>query len=422
MASRCRLPRITRSTSRFLAAAALLAECLSGQDATSWRGRNLTSTAPLDQQAYSWSTANRRWEPKNFVMQTGAGIACNSASGSGTAYTCTPSPAFSAYSTGMFLTWKPDITNTGSATLAVNGLAAKTIQKVSAGALANLASGDVVASVEYLLIYNGTVMVLAGAGGGASGVASASAGTGGGVLVNCSGGAGTGNCTFDGDTAFFWALGNNVAPSGNVTPSAGAWDLTSASSVTLKKGSADPGTCSEGQLFFNTTSHALKQCTATNTWSAIGGSTSSVTSVSGVSSGIDCTAATDTLLYTIPNSALTVTNAIEIWATVGVTSGSTPVQTWILFGSTRVSPSTLSTTGDGSTQMTHINLLGANLQRYNARITRDSDGGTAFENANTTVTTSGTVDVKLHNESSCGSGKTMTIGWDIRVIKNGSGL
>lgn len=52
--------------------------------------------------------------------------------------------------------------------------------------------------------------------------------------------------------------------------STGTIDFSGASSFRIHEGAADPGTCTEGQMFYNTTDNYLKLCTATNTWTPQG--------------------------------------------------------------------------------------------------------------------------------------------------------
>lgn len=84
---------------------------------------------------------------------------CTPAGANTTTYTCSPSPSPSSYTSGMILAFKPDVTNTGSSTVNVNGLGAKTIQKIVSGTLTNLDSGDLDSDGVYLLRYNGTVFI-----------------------------------------------------------------------------------------------------------------------------------------------------------------------------------------------------------------------------------------------------------------------
>jgi hypothetical protein len=82
-----------------------------------------------------------------------APLACSAASASGTAYACSTSPTFTP-AAGDTLIFLPDIANTASATLSVNGQSAKPLKK-QAGA-AGLVANDLLASpAPYLLIYDG---------------------------------------------------------------------------------------------------------------------------------------------------------------------------------------------------------------------------------------------------------------------------
>jgi len=91
------------------------------------------------------------------------------ASGTNT-ITATYAKAPAAYQAGQKFSFKAANTNSGSATLNVNSLGAKTIKKVSNGALTTLASGDIVSGVIYEVTYDGTDMLLgAGSGGGGAG-------------------------------------------------------------------------------------------------------------------------------------------------------------------------------------------------------------------------------------------------------------
>lgn len=75
-----------------------------------------------------------------------------SAAGTDT-YAVTPSPAFTAYATGMTIVFKADVANTGGATLNVNGLGAKTLTDTSGTALE---TGAIVASQMVQCVYDGT--------------------------------------------------------------------------------------------------------------------------------------------------------------------------------------------------------------------------------------------------------------------------
>lgn len=81
----------------------------------------------------------------------------------------TLSKAPDAYAAGQSFEFKAANNITGSATLNVNSLGAKTIKKVSSGAVEALAADDIVQDGIYRVTYDGTDFILIGAGGGAAG-------------------------------------------------------------------------------------------------------------------------------------------------------------------------------------------------------------------------------------------------------------
>jgi hypothetical protein len=92
------------------------------------------------------------------------------AAASGTdSITITLAKAPAAYAAGQKFSFKAANTNTGSATLNVNSLGAKTIKKVAAGALAALVAGDIVSGAIYEVTYDGTDMILINSGSSSSG-------------------------------------------------------------------------------------------------------------------------------------------------------------------------------------------------------------------------------------------------------------
>lgn len=81
-----------------------------------------------------------------------------------------------AYAAGQRFVFKAANTNTGSATLNVNSLGAKTIKKISGTSIITLNAGDIVSGGIYTVFYDGTDMIMASAaGGGARLVASQTA-------------------------------------------------------------------------------------------------------------------------------------------------------------------------------------------------------------------------------------------------------
>lgn len=80
-----------------------------------------------------------------------------------------------AYAAGQRFVFKAANTNTGSATLNVNSLGAKTIKKASNGSIVVLEAGDIVSGGIYACVYDGTDMIISGGvGSGDKSIASAS--------------------------------------------------------------------------------------------------------------------------------------------------------------------------------------------------------------------------------------------------------
>jgi hypothetical protein len=78
-------------------------------------------------------------------------------------------------------------------------------------------------------------------------------------------------------TQFLRSDTNTTFTSGTITTNAlttldvnGNLDASGATRLAIPSGAADPGTCTKGDVFFNTTSNTLKACTATDTWAGAG--------------------------------------------------------------------------------------------------------------------------------------------------------
>lgn len=87
--------------------------------------------------------------------QVGTDNACYPGSANSTSYTCSVTPAITTYSTTLHpLLFKPDITSVCSSTctLNINGVGPLTLQKLSSGSLVNIAAGDIVLNIPYLLL------------------------------------------------------------------------------------------------------------------------------------------------------------------------------------------------------------------------------------------------------------------------------
>lgn len=83
-------------------------------------------------------------------------------SGTANAKVVTLNPTPTSYTDGMALTFKNNVQNTGSVTINVNNLGAKTVKKSNGNALS---SGNLKAGIPYTLRYNGTDFILQGEGG-----------------------------------------------------------------------------------------------------------------------------------------------------------------------------------------------------------------------------------------------------------------
>jgi hypothetical protein len=97
---------------------------------------------------------------------------CNSSATGNDSYSITLTPAVGAYAINQKFCFIADVANTGSASLVVSGLAAKTIKKPAGGVTTDLANNDIRAGQIVTVIYDGTnfqmVSQLGNAGSGAS--------------------------------------------------------------------------------------------------------------------------------------------------------------------------------------------------------------------------------------------------------------
>lgn len=93
---------------------------------------------------------------------TPGAIASVASTGSSNAYVAAPSPALAGLATGVWIFVKANHTNTGAATINVNGLGAKAIKKWASGAVADVQAGDIQSGQEMLLAYDGTQWQLIG--------------------------------------------------------------------------------------------------------------------------------------------------------------------------------------------------------------------------------------------------------------------
>lgn len=104
------------------------------------------------------SATARTHNPLTSQVQDGA-FNYVAAAGTGDAITLDLTPSITAYVAGAVYWFKATATNTGAATVAIDGLAAKDIKKGAAGGTA-LAAGDITSGGMYGVIYDGTNMQL----------------------------------------------------------------------------------------------------------------------------------------------------------------------------------------------------------------------------------------------------------------------
>lgn len=115
-----------------------------------------TPTANLPMGSYKHtnvaSASNRTDYADTASVQDGAFIWCGTAGGTADALTLSPSPAITAYATGQEFRFKAASANTGAATVAISGLAAKAIELDDTA----LVAGDIEANKYYSILYDGT--------------------------------------------------------------------------------------------------------------------------------------------------------------------------------------------------------------------------------------------------------------------------
>ncbi|MCU1285904.1 MAG: hypothetical protein JWO13_2254 [Acidobacteriales bacterium] len=83
---------------------------------------------------------------------------CQAAGANTTTYTCSLSPAISAYVTGTHYRFKADVANTAASTVSFNSVGAKTIKKAAGGVTTDIVANDLRAGQWVDLVYDGTNM------------------------------------------------------------------------------------------------------------------------------------------------------------------------------------------------------------------------------------------------------------------------
>jgi len=94
----------------------------------------------------------------DYTLQVPYGVATGTANN----YAVTLNPAITAYTEGMAVAVKINVTNTGASTININGKGAKSIRKPNGNAVS---TGNLKAGSIYSMRYNGTNFILQGEGG-----------------------------------------------------------------------------------------------------------------------------------------------------------------------------------------------------------------------------------------------------------------
>lgn len=135
---------------------------------------NQAVTATNDNAAPTCNTLNANYVDSTSIHSVNtkadvieSGLGCTAASASGTAYTCSISPAITAYTTRACYILISDVANTGATTWNLNALGAKSVVKrVGSSITTALTANDIGAGAANLYCYDGTNLELVTAAGG----------------------------------------------------------------------------------------------------------------------------------------------------------------------------------------------------------------------------------------------------------------
>ncbi len=127
---------------------------------------NLAAATPASGEP-GWNTTSKRlhmgdgarlggWQLPNFSDIQTQSFGYGSAGGTGNALTLTLSPALLSYTAGVSVEVKATASNSGNATIDINGLGTKNIYKMAEGVLGGLEAGDIVSGGVYRMTYDGT--------------------------------------------------------------------------------------------------------------------------------------------------------------------------------------------------------------------------------------------------------------------------
>lgn len=311
-----------------------------------------------------------------------ARLYCSDA-GSTDAYACSLSPSIPNYATGAHYRFKANTANTGAATIAFNGLAAKTIKKVVGGITTDLSDNDIRVGQWVDVVYDGTNMQMQS------------------LLGNAATGSGTVNSGTAGRLAAYSGTGTTVD------------DVADADSVSQPQfcqdaGANDTYTCSltPSPTGYTTGTHYRFKANTANTGAAtINFNSLGAITIKKVAGGITTDVATDDiragqwidLVYDGTNMQMQSTLGNAASGSGSATSGST---TWAFSGD--ISPTALSADQNNynPTDLATSNVLRLRADTNSRNITGlvgGADGRTIFI---TNIGTPGThFDVVLKHES-----------------------
>lgn len=169
--------------------------------------------------------------------------------GTENAYSCTLSPPISSYQVGQMVQFQASTTNTGPATVNFNGLGLRAVKKHGDQ---ELHARDIKAGQIVTLVYDGVNFQMQSQTGNYF-----QAGGSGAITFNRN----VFPWTIDVETSLICLVSANCAPTG-------AFDLgNSAMTRPSRLSASEPATCSEGESYYNTTTHRRRNCTAPNSWS-----------------------------------------------------------------------------------------------------------------------------------------------------------
>lgn len=183
----------------------------------SWSGSAAPSTIDDAGRAIQGAIA-REWENRSFAITS---------TGSANAYVVAYSVAPAALRTGQVYSFITNFAVTGTATVNINALGAKTIKKDVAGVLTALSSGDMASGQFVMLAYNGTDMIWVNWQGPSTAVPSLASTTE--VLT----GTDAAKTTTPDAIAALWEQGSDIASSGTISIGEGGYfNVTGTTTIT----------------------------------------------------------------------------------------------------------------------------------------------------------------------------------------------